>query len=111
MVSDQVTADDTSKAQEPLPPEATNHQVVVGNIPMKPSSFQSRAGLLAELDRANAQVSVIHAVTGLHGLGTSQLAAAYARAKLAAGWRLAAWPGSRPAGASMKRLYPCARPA
>jgi RNA polymerase sigma factor (sigma-70 family) len=91
MVSDQVTANDTSKAQEPLSPVATNHQVVVGDIPMEPSSFQFRAGLLTELDRASAQVSVIHAATGLHGLGTSQLAAAYARAKLAAGWRLVAW--------------------
>ena len=54
-------------------------------------SFVPRVGLLTELDRARAQVSVIHAVTGLHGLGTTQLAAAYARAKLAAGWRLVAW--------------------
>ena len=91
MVNDQITADGTSKAQEPLPPEATDHQVVVGDIPMEPPGFQSRVGLLAELDRASAQVSVIHAVTGLHGLGTTQLAAAYARAKLAAGWRLVAW--------------------
>ena len=91
IVNDQVTADGTSKAQEPQPPEATNHQVVVGDIPMEPSCFRSRAGLLAELDRASAQVSVIHATTGLHGLGATQLAAAYARAKLAAGWRLVAW--------------------
>ena len=90
-VNDQVTADGTSKAQEPLPPEATNHQVVVGDIPMEPSCFRSRSPLLAELDRASAQVSVIHAATGLHGLGATQLAAAYARAKLAAGWRLVAW--------------------
>ena len=47
--------------------------------------------MLTELDRASAQVSVIHAATGLHGLGATQLAAAYARAKLAAGWRLVAW--------------------
>ena len=58
---------------------------------MEPLGFQSRAGLLAELDRASARVSVIHARTGQHGLGTTQLAAAYARAKLAAGWRLVAW--------------------
>ena len=80
-----------AEAQEPLPHEAANHQVVVGDIPMEPSCFRSRPGLLAELDRASAHVSVIHAVTGWHGLGTTQLAAEYARAKLAAGWRLVAW--------------------
>ena len=69
MVSDQVTADGKSEAQEPLSPEATNHQVVVGDVPMEPSCFQTRVGLLAELDHASAQVSVIHSVTGLHGLG------------------------------------------
>jgi RNA polymerase sigma factor (sigma-70 family) len=91
MVNDQITAGGTSKAQEPLPPEATDNHVVVGDIPMEPLGFQSRVGLLAELDRASARVSVIHARTGQHGLGTTQLAAAYARAKLAAGWRLVAW--------------------
>ena len=90
MVNDQVTAGGASKAQEPLPPEATDNHVV-GDIPMEPLGFQSRVGLLAELDRASARVSVIHARTGQHGLGTTQLAAAYARAKLAAGWRLVAW--------------------
>src|ERR1700750_2990187 len=94
MVNDQITADGTSQAQEPLPPEATDHQVVVGDIPMEPLGFQSRAGLLAELDRATARLSVIHARTGQHGLGTTQLAAAYARAKLEASWRLVAWVNS-----------------
>ena len=91
MVNDQVMADDTSKAQEPLPPEAMSYPVVVGDIPMEPSCFQARADLLAQLDRASAKVSVIHSVAGVHGLGVTQLAAAYARAKLAAGWRLVAW--------------------
>ena len=91
MVSDQVAANGTAEAQQPLPPGAANHQVVVGDIPVEPSCFRSRAGLLAELDRDSAQASVIHAMTGLHGLGASQLAATYARAKLAAGWRLVAW--------------------
>src|ERR1700750_1154597 len=95
MASDQVMADDMSDAPEPLPPEVTNPQVVVGDIPMEPSCFRPRAGLLTELDRASAQVSVIHAVTGLHGLGATQLAAAYARAKLAAGWGGGAWGDGR----------------
>src|SRR5712692_854065 len=91
MVNHQPMADGALEGQEPLSPEATGHQVVVGDIPMESPGFRSRVGLLAELDRASAPVLVIHAVTGLHGLGATELAAAYARAKVAAGWRLVAW--------------------
>src|SRR5690348_14222837 len=104
MVDDQVAADGAAKAQEPLPPEVTDNQVVVGDIPMEPPGFRSRAGLLAGLDRASAQVSVIHPVTGRHGLGTTQLAAAYARAKLAAGWRVVAWVDSADIGSLLAGL-------
>ncbi len=79
------------EASEPLPPEAASHQVGVGDIPAEPPGFRSRAAPLADLDRLGARVSVIHAATGRQGLGATQLAAAYARAKLAAGWRLVAW--------------------
>jgi tetratricopeptide (TPR) repeat protein len=72
-------------------PPPADRQIVVGNVPQEPPGFQSRAALLAELDRAGGQVSVIHAVTGMPGVGTTQLAGAYARARLAAGWRLIAW--------------------
>jgi DNA-directed RNA polymerase specialized sigma24 family protein len=75
----------------PRDPEVLSHQVVVGDIPLAPPGFQSRASVLDRLDRAGARVSVIHTTTGLQGRGATQLAAAYARAKLAAGWRLVAW--------------------
>ena len=104
MASDHVTANGMSDAREPLLPEATNPQVVVGDIPMEPSCFRPRAGLLAELDRTGTQVSVIHAVTGLHGVGATQLAAAYARAKLAAGWRLVAWVNGADTGSLLTGL-------
>jgi RNA polymerase sigma factor (sigma-70 family) len=93
-----------SEVREPLPPEAENLQVVVGDIPAEPPGFWPRVGLVAELDRAGARVSVIHAVTGLHGLGATQLAAAYARAKLEAGWRLVAWVNGADAGSLLAGL-------
>ena len=90
-VSDQDAALAGPEAKEPPVPEAMSHQVVVGDIPLEPPGFQPRVGVLARLDRAGARVSVIHTTTGLQGRGATQLAAAYARARLAAGWRLVAW--------------------
>ena len=98
MVHHQHTSGAGSKAQEPLPPEAASHQVVVGDIPLEPPGFRSRADLLAKLDRTEARVLVIYPATGLLGPGTTQLAAAYARAKLADGWRLVAWVNAAETG-------------
>jgi RNA polymerase sigma factor (sigma-70 family) len=101
---DQRAAEAESQAQEPLAPEAASHQVVVGEIPVEPPGFLPPIGPLAELDRAGARVSVIHAGTGLHGVGTTQLAAAYARAKLQAGWPLVAWVNSTDTGSLLAGL-------
>jgi Tetratricopeptide repeat len=70
---------------------SANGQVVVGDIPQAPPGLLPRADLLVELDRASGPVVVVHSATEAPGVGTTQLAAAYARAKLADGWRLVAW--------------------
>jgi tetratricopeptide (TPR) repeat protein len=78
---------------EPPARTMTNDQVVVGDIPASRPGLQPRPALLAQLNRASQKPPAV--LTGTWGAGKTQLAAAYARARLADNWRLIAWINAR----------------
>jgi tetratricopeptide (TPR) repeat protein len=82
----------------PEPAHAPAGERVLYALPREPPDSLPRTDLLAELDRAGARVLVLRSATGIRGVGTTQLAAAYARARLAEDGRLVAWVSAADAG-------------
>jgi tetratricopeptide (TPR) repeat protein len=68
-------------------------QVVFGEIPKRPPAFQERESLHRAITSAG-NLAVISTLAGARGIGKSQLAAAYARECIDAGWKLVAWIGA-----------------
>lgn len=79
---------DRDRTGEPLKAK----QFVVGEIPREPPSFVVREALgqLAEIV-GRRRVAVVCTMTGLRGVGKSQIAAAYARDRVSKGWALVGW--------------------
>lgn len=73
-------------------PGVSSGQVIVGEIPREPPAFVKRETMAQLADAATSgQAAVACVVTGLRGVGKTQLAAAYARDRIAQGCRLVGW--------------------
>lgn len=88
------THHDAGKLHAPASfPQAGSGPVVVGDVPQRPPDYQARDALLRRIPKPGSGpgICVVHAVTGMPGIGKTQLAADYARRCIRDKWRLVAW--------------------
>jgi hypothetical protein len=69
------------------------HQLVVGDLPGQAVAWQERVETVDRLAvmAGNGQTTVVCALAGQRGIGKTQLAAAYARGRVAEGWPVVVW--------------------
>ena len=97
-----IAAESPGRAREdPAEARKPSGSQQAGAIPREPPDLLPRPDLLAELDRPDARVLELHSVSGA---GATQLAAAYARARLDEGWRLVAWVSAGDTGTLLAGL-------
>jgi tetratricopeptide (TPR) repeat protein len=77
-----------------LPTQSAVGPFVVGEVPRGAPEFVPRAELAARLARSSPGAPVVRVLTGMPGVGKTQIAAEYARSRIGAGWRLVAWVNS-----------------
>ncbi|MET7402386.1 FxSxx-COOH system tetratricopeptide repeat protein [Dactylosporangium sp. NPDC005572] len=79
----------------PVAPSSVDRvaQVVVGDLPGRAVAWQDRVDLLDRLTvmAGTGRAVVVCAVMGQRGIGKTQLAAAYARSRVAEGWPVVVW--------------------
>jgi hypothetical protein len=74
-----------------VPFRSSAHQIIFGDIPQRPQSFEERSELQAKLTGRPSRQGKIWVLIGARGAGKSQLAAAIARRRITDGWRVVAW--------------------
>ncbi len=77
-----------------LPTASAVGPLVVGEVPRGAPDFLPRPELADRLAQSGAGVPAVRVVTGMPGVGKTQIAAQYARSCIDARWRMVAWVNS-----------------